>query len=203
MEIKQEKFEEYKNRVLSLQSNIVNAYYLYYYLFEIENIMKTMEHKKATIIFIPFYNFQHTIRYEFRRELILLVWKINIDTNKDSNTLSHLKNDIASNFLINKKRLNIKKAKNFNNLENKIGKIRNQIIAHTDKNIDENKININEVRNLLDSYFNYFNQLLFDDVLKDEKQYSAEIIHGECAAGVEQFYSGIVYDFLKEKKDEQ
>lgn len=201
MDIKKEKFEEYKNRVISLESNFVQAYRLYYYLLEIENRFKNFDFSKLNILCLPFRNLHYTICYTFRQELISLVWKINLDTRSKANTLDHLKRDLETLYFNDVKILDIKKT-NRPDIERQIRELRHHMISHTDKDVMELPVNMNDVKILLDSFLDIFKQLVFDNVIDCSKAINVSAIQNECAAGIDELYSGSVYKLLKGGNDE-
>lgn len=103
-----------------------------------------------------------------QKDLALTLWKIYCDTDPNANTVSKFRN--AINQLLRdsdcKDKL-VKKEKAKENIENKLKMLRRQFLAHTDMKRNSSRIEICELKELLDMICREFNRVC--DVIDDDR----------------------------------
>lgn len=103
-----------------------------------------------------------------QKDLALTLWKIYYDINPKANTVPKFRNAINK-LLIDgdSESKTIKNEKTNRNIENKLKMMRREFLAHTDMERNSSKIEICELKELLDSICNEFNRVC--DVIDDDR----------------------------------
>jgi len=103
-----------------------------------------------------------------QKDLALTLWKIYYDTDPNANTVSKFRN--AINKLLrdsDSKSKPVKKEKINGSIEDRLTMMRRQFLAHTDMNRNSSKIEICELKELLDFICSEFNRVC--DVIDDDR----------------------------------
>lgn len=103
-----------------------------------------------------------------QKDLALTLWKIYYDTNKNANTVSKFRNAINKLLQDSDREFKpVKKEKTNKSIENKLIMMRREFLAHADMKRDSSKIEICELKELLDLICSEFNRVC--DVIDDNR----------------------------------
>lgn len=103
-----------------------------------------------------------------QKDLALTLWKICYDNSPNANTVPKFRNAIYKLLKdCDNKFKPIKNKKTNGNIENKLRMMRKQFLAHADMKRDSSRIEICELKELLDSICNEFNRVC--DVIDDDR----------------------------------
>lgn len=198
-QIKKIYYDEYTNRIESIESNIINAYIDYFYLIEIGKFMKRIHYTSLTnFVFNDSLNFIKGIMLSFQKEFSLIIWKIFLDTDGKANTIYNLRNALNKDYLFLKP-LNIKNIDTATYKEEikKLNYLRKTYLAHSDMNTESTKIDLKNIKSLLNNIVEFYNKLLFDDMVKsaidDEK---IKRLEQKSKNAVEMLFNGSFYKIV-------
>lgn len=92
-----------------------------------------------------------------QKDLALTLWKIYCDNDPNANTVPKFRNAILRNSSSTQKQ--VEKVKTKNDIEDKLKMMRRQFLAHTDMNRSGSKIEICELKEMLDTICGVFNKV--------------------------------------------
>lgn len=201
MEIKEEFKEKYIEHSTSIYNRITNALHDYYYLSELEEIVKNISFTKVEKFFLGnSLNCLGTIIYSLKKDFALLVWGLCIDSDKNANTICKLRNNIIRNFAfsIDKTDFTINPKLN-NDLNKTLRDARSKLIAHSDYIMNFGTLNLDLLFNEFLQFIELFNHCVANEltsnlIIDAKRRFD---INSQCKHGLKQLFTGEMLDFYK------
>lgn len=201
MEIKEEFKEKYIEHSTSIYNRITNTLHDYYYLLELEEIVKNISFTKVEKFFLGnSLNCLGTIIYSLKKDFALLVWGLCIDSDKNANTICKLRNNIIRNFAfsIDKTDFTINPKLN-NDLNKTLRDARSKLIAHSDYIMNFGTLNLDLLFNEFLQFIELFNQCVANEltsnlIIDAKRRFD---INSQCKHGLKQLFTGEMLDFYK------
>lgn len=201
MEIKEEFKKIYIEHSTSIYNRIINALHDYYYLSELEEIVKNISFTDVEKFFLGnSLTCLGTIIYSLKKDFALLVWGLCIDSNKNANTIYKLRNNIIRNFAFSVDKTYFTINPKFNNdLNTTLRDARSKLIAHSDYIISFGTLNLDLLFNEFLQFIDLFNQCVTNELTRnliiDAKK--CFDINSQCKYGLKQLFTGEMLDFYK------